>query len=153
MSKFSLSTHIAAPPEIVFPLLSDLEHAADNISGIDQIEVLTDGPMGAGTRFRETRTTFGKQTTEEMVVTAFDEPHGYTVECDSSGAHYVATYVLIPDIWGTTVKVDFDCQATTLLAKAMAPLTLLMMGPMKKCVEGDLEDVKQLAETQEWQEA
>ncbi|TWU20055.1 SRPBCC family protein [Bythopirellula polymerisocia] len=151
MAKFSISTHIAAPPEVVFPLLCDLEHTAENISGIDRLEVLTDGPIGVGTRFCETRTMFGKQATEEMEFTAFDEPHGYTVECNSCGAHYVATYELIPDIWGTTVKLDFDCQAMTLLAKAISPLSLFMMGPMKKCIAADLEDIKRVAEAQEWQ--
>ncbi len=150
MAKFSLSTHIAAPPDVVFPLLSDLQHAAENISGIEQLEILTDGPMDVGTRFRETRTMFGKQATEEMLVTAFDEPHGYTVECDSCGAHYVAAYELIPDIWGTTVNLEVDCHATTLLAKAMTPLSLLMMGPMKKCMAADVDDIKRLAEAREW---
>ncbi len=153
MSQFSLSTHIAAPPEIVFPLLSDIEHAAEQIAGIDHIELLTEGPVGIGTRFCETRTIFGKTTIEEMEITAFDDPHGYTVECDSCGAHYVVTYELVPDIWGTTVKVNFLCQPTTLFAMAMTPLSLLMMGPVKKSMEADLEDIKRLAEQREWQTA
>lgn len=153
MSKFIVSTHITAPREIVFAVLSDLAHTAENVSAIECVEILTAGPVGVGTRYRETRKMFGKTATEEFEITAFDPPHGYTVECDSCGAHYKTLHTLTPDVWGTTVEILFDCQATSLVAKLMSPLSLLMLGPMKKCIATHLADIKRVAEAQEHQPA
>jgi len=146
MAKFSMREHINAPPEIVFEVASDFHHAAENIEGIENLEVLTDGPIGVGTRFRETRVMFGKSSTEELEITEFDAPHSYVVASDSCGAHFRAEYRFVGDIAGTHVRLEFDCQPVTLVAKLMSPLSWLMMGPMKKCIAADLNDLKRIAE-------
>ncbi len=146
MANFTMSEHVEAPPELVFEAASDFHHAAENIHGIESLEVLTDGPIGVGTRFRETRLMFGKATTEEMEITAFDPPHGYVVENDSCGCHFRAEYKFVGDISGTNMRLEFQTEPRSLLAKLMAPLGKLMTGPMKKCIGADLADVKRLAE-------
>jgi len=87
MANFTIKTHFESPLEVTFELISDFEHAAEHIHAIRQLEVLTPGPVGVGTRFRETHKMFGKESSEEMEVTTFNAPHGYTVECDSCGSH------------------------------------------------------------------
>ena len=146
MVNFTIKKHYEAPLEMVFELISDFEHAAENIRGIERLEVLTPGPVGAGTRFCETRIMFGKESNEEMGVTSFDPPHGYTVECESCGGHYRAEYKLVSDIAGTHVRLDFDVRPVSLLAKLCTPLAWLMQGPMKKMVAADLDDLKAIAE-------
>lgn len=69
MTPIRMSTTIQAPPERAFAAFADFPHAARSVSGIERIEMLTDGPVGAGTRFRETRIMFGREATEEMKVT------------------------------------------------------------------------------------
>ncbi|MEM8946913.1 MAG: SRPBCC family protein [Planctomycetota bacterium] len=147
MAKFSISEHVTAPREVVFEVASDLHNAADNIQGIDSLEVLTDGPIGVGTRFRETRVMMGKSSTEEMEITAFDAPHSYVVETESCGCHFRCEYRFVGDISGTNVRLTFDTSALSFFAKLMAPLSSLMMGPMKKCVAADLADLKSVAES------
>ena len=147
MSEFAIKKHFDAPLESVFELISDFHHAAEHVRGINKLEILTDGPIGVGTRFRETRLMFGKESTEEMEVTAFDPPHGYTVECESCGCHYRAEYFLVGDIAGTHVRVTFTTRPLTLVAKLMSPLAILMIGPMKKCIEADLDDLQAVAES------
>lgn len=146
MAKFSMSEHVTAPPEVVFAVASDFRHAAEQIQGIESLEVLTAGPIGVGTRFRETRTMFGKSSTEEMQITEFDAPHSYVVETESCGCHFRCEYRFVGDIAGTNVRLNFETTALTLFAKLMSPLSALMMGPMKKCVNADLLDVKRVAE-------
>jgi hypothetical protein len=146
MSKFVFRMHITAPPEIVFRFASDFHRAAEHIKGIEKLEVLTDGPVGVGTRFRETRIMYGKQSTEELEVTAFDEPHGYTVECQSCGCYFRSKYFMVGDIAGTHVRMEMDCQPISLFAKLMSPISRLMMGSVKKCIEADLEDLRVVAE-------
>lgn len=146
MAQFSIGKHVEATREEVFTVASDFHHAAENIRGIEQLEVLTDGPIGVGTRFRETRKMFGKESSEVMEITAFDPPESYVVEAESCGAHYRAEYRFTSDIAGTHMRVTFDTQAVSWLAKLLTPLSMLMMGPMKKVIDADLEDVKAAAE-------
>ena len=146
MTNFSMSEHVTAPPEVVFDVASDFRHAANFIQGIDSLEVLTDGPIGVGTRFRETRVMFGKKSTEEMEITEFDAPHRYVVEGESCGGHYRFEYRFVGDIAGTNIRLNVETRALSFFAKLMSPLSKLMMGPMKKCIAADLEDVKSLAE-------
>lgn len=87
---------IHAPLERVFEMFSDIHHSADLVDAITRVEVLTTGSIGKGTRFRETRVMFKRETTEEMEVTAFDPPHSYTVEADSCGAHFTSTFRFEP---------------------------------------------------------
>ena len=147
MARFTIGKHVEARREEVFAVASDFWNAAKTISGIECLEVLTDGPIGVGTRFRETRVVFGKKSTEEMEITAFSPPDGYTVETDLCGVHYRAEYRFISDIAGTHMRVTFDAQPVSFWAKLMSPLSMLTIGSMKKCVDADLEDVKRMAES------
>ena len=58
MAQFTLKKHIEAPPERVFEVVTDLRGAPERIRGITKMEVLTEGPIGGGTRYRETRIMF-----------------------------------------------------------------------------------------------
>ena len=55
MAVISMSRHVDAAPNVVFDLCTDVEHFADHVSGIKKCELLTEGPVGVGTRFRESR--------------------------------------------------------------------------------------------------
>jgi uncharacterized protein YndB with AHSA1/START domain len=92
MPALTFTTEFAAPRERVFAAFTDLEHAAENVAAIVRVEVLTDGPVGRGTRFRETRVMFRREATEELEITAFDPPQSYTVEADSCGTHWRTTF-------------------------------------------------------------
>jgi ligand-binding SRPBCC domain-containing protein len=146
MASFTLNKRIEAPPPSVFTLFSDLANVADRIKSITKIEVVTPGPIGVGTRFKETRVMFGKECTEEMQITAFDPGQSYEVTCQSCGAEYRTLFRFTPDSGGTRVDVDFHTRATSLLAKLMVPLGWLMVGMVKKCVEKDVQDLKKVAE-------
>lgn len=146
MANFTMSEHVTAPPEVVFEVASNFEQAAETIQGIESLEILTEGPIGVGTRFRETRVMFGKRATEELEITAFDPPHSYVVEGESCGGHYRFEYRFVGDIAGTNVRLNVETRAISFFAKLMSPLAPLMIGPMKKCIAADLEDVKATAE-------
>jgi hypothetical protein len=146
MASFMLSKKIDAPPQAVFTLFSDLANAAGRIKSITKIEVVTAGPIGVGTRFKETRIMFGKECTEEMQITAFDPGQSYEVTCHSCGADYRTLFRFTSDGGGTRVDVDFHTRATSLAAKLMVPMGWLMVGMVKKCVEKDVEDLKKVAE-------
>jgi carbon monoxide dehydrogenase subunit G len=146
MTVIQVSTTIDAPIETVFALFSDLEHAPERIKAIKKLELLTPGPVGVGTRFRETRVLFGKEATEEMYFTVFEPSRRYEVRADSCGAAYRSVYEFRPQGSGTVVDVTFEARPVTLFAKLMAPVAFLMKGMLKKCLTADVEDLKRFAE-------
>lgn len=141
---------IAAPVEHVFERFSDIPSTAGVISGIESVEMLTDGPVGVGTRFRETRVMFGKEATEEMEFTEYQPPHHYVVEARSHGAHYVSSFDFKSINNGTDVTLTFSATPETVMAKIMS----VIMGPMmrksvSKCLTEDMTDMKAAIEAAE----
>lgn len=130
------------PRADVFRAFTDLEKAPERISAIQELEVLTDGPMQLGTRFRETRKMFGKEATETMTVSEFTPQEGYATQAESCGSRYRAAYAFeeLPD--GTRVKFSFDATPVTFVSRMMTPVMGLLFGRMmKKCFEQDLDDL------------
>ncbi len=149
MTKFSLTKHIDAPRETVFQLASDFRNAAEHVRGIKKVEMLTDGPVGVGTRFKETRVVFKREATEEMEVTVFDPPSRYVLECESCGCRYHTEFTFTTVGTGTDVEMVFDAKPLTFFAKVMS---FLMRPMMKMCLKEtgkDLEDLRVALEQRE----
>jgi carbon monoxide dehydrogenase subunit G len=142
MKPMTVSTVINAPPEAVFVACSDFANAAGRVRGITNVELLTPGPVGVGTKFKETRLMFKREATETMEVTAFDPPRRYEVGAHSCGMDFRSEFRFTPDGAGTRVDVTMVGTARTLFARLMSPLAGLMAGTMKKCVRDDLNDIK-----------
>jgi carbon monoxide dehydrogenase subunit G len=137
---------VEAPIEKVFDVFSDFPNAAQRIEGIERVEMLTDGPVGSGTRFKETRIMFGRETTEEMQVTNFEPNKSYLVEADSCGSHFQTEFRFSQEGNRTLVEMEMTTTANTLFAKLMSPLGFLMSGTMKKCMIDDINQLKQHCE-------
>ena len=149
MATLSLSTHIAAPRDRVFEAFSDVGRWADHVAGIVRVARVTEGPIGNGTRFRETRIMFKKEHTEEMEFAEFDPPTGYAVMAESCGSSFVTRFTFTDADGGTQVDMQTSTKALTFFAKLMAPLGALMMGPMKKLMAKDMRDFKRVIEAGE----
>jgi hypothetical protein len=148
MQPMEVSQTVDAPVELVFDAATDLPNAADRIRGIDAIEMLTEGPVGMGTRWRETRTLMGRTATEELAITAWDPPRGYAVEARSCGTNYRTVFAFDEIAPGTTrMTVSFTATPTTLAARIMVRFFAGMRGMMLKCLAADLADVKTHAES------
>ena len=139
----TVTKQINAPANAVFDKFTDFAHAAENVGGIESLEILTDGPVGKGTRFRETRIMFNRAATEEMEITAWEAGKSYTVEAESCGAHYATKFTVEPQGESSVVRMDMQVRPLTMTARLMAPLGWLMKGAMKKCLAADMDDLKQ----------
>jgi carbon monoxide dehydrogenase subunit G len=148
MSSFVVTKRVEAPPETVFDVATDLAHAAEHVRGIERIEMLTPGPVGVGTKWRETRQMMGREATETLEVKAFDRPRKYVVGCESCGCYFESEFNFVPSGNGTDVTLDVHTKALTLIAKIISPIGSLMTGKtMRKLLDGDLTDVKRVAES------
>ena len=146
MVGFTIKKRFEAPPERVFEVCTDLRNAARHINGIKKLEVLGDGPIGVGTRFRETRVMFKRECTEEMTITQFEPNKSYSLGATNCGCEYQTTFEFHPTGTSTRVDVTFKSIPKTLFAKLMSPLGRLLCGTMKKMFDRDMEDLKAYAE-------
>lgn len=142
MTTFEFSRQISAPIDTVFAATSDFAGAPERIRAIDKVEILTAGPVGVGARFRETRTLFGRQASEEMEVTLFEPPRRYAIGCVSCGCRYHSEFRFETKNGGTEVTMSFEAVPLTLFARVMAFLTKPMIKSMAKMCAQDLDDIK-----------
>lgn len=142
MAGFKTEKLIAAPPERVFAASSDFASAADTISAIEKMEVLTEGPVGVGTKFRETRKMFGKEAKETMEVTEFEPPRRYVLIANSHGSIYRSEYTFEPEGAGTRVTLSFEATPQTFMAKVLGVIFRLFLKKMISMCDADLEDLK-----------
>lgn len=147
MGLLTLSIHVDAPPERVFAAATDIPRAAERIRGITGIRMQTDGPVGVGTVWRETRVMFGKEHTETLEITAFDPPRSYSVGCDSCGVLWDSRFEFVPENGGTRVDLVMRSTPRTLWARVMGAVTTpLFRKALMRCIAEDLEDIKRHAE-------
>ena len=146
MAQFTVEKYIEAPREVVFDAALDLHSAAENIRGIEKLEVLTEGPIGLGTRFRETRIMFKKEATEVMEITVFERPSRYVFEAESHGSKYLTSYDLVQEGSGTKLVMVFSAEPQTFFAKVMGVVFSFMLKACMKEVEKDLDDLKSVIE-------
>ncbi|CAN5445557.1 hypothetical protein BH11PLA2_BH11PLA2_15400 [soil metagenome] len=140
----TVSKTIAAPVEKVFAAMADIPNAPSRIPAILKIEMLTPGPVGVGTMFKETRKMFGKEATETMEFTAFEPNQRYVLSADSCGGVHFDTEILFKtEGTGTRVEMNVNAEAKTFASRVMGTLMGWMMkGMMKKCLIADLDGIK-----------
>ena len=146
MTSLETSVVVRASPERTFEVFTDLERASERVRGIKRIEVLTPGPVGNGTRFRETRVMFGREATEEMRIAEFVPGRSFAMEADSCGAFFRTRFEFRGEGGSTRVTTRMEVEARSLFAKLMQPLSKLMMGSMKKAFAADLDDLRKACE-------
>ena len=143
MTGVTVSKQIAVSPERVFAALTDLRNLADRVSGIVRVEVLTDGEVRSGSRYRETRVMFKREATAEMVIAAFEPPTHYAMTCEESGCRYVTDTRIVPEEGGCRVEIRFEAEPIGFMARVMCKLMgRAMIGSCRKAIEGDLEDIR-----------
>jgi len=148
MMELSTSRDVSAPADAVWSVLTDLEGAADRISGILEIEILEGGgDFGIGTKWRETRKMFGREATEVMEVTELEPGKSYTTEANSHGAHYRSKMSVEPVGAGSRVTMTFAGEPHGTIAKVMAATVgKLFEGATRKAIQQDLADIAAAAE-------
>jgi carbon monoxide dehydrogenase subunit G len=147
MKPIVVSRDVAAKPDAVWSVITDLAGSPNVVSAIDRIEVLTEGPFAVGTRWRESRTMFGKSATEEMTVSALEPGRSYTVVADSNGVHYESSFVIEEAATGSRLTMTFGGEATSSAARVMGALmSPFLKGSMSKALAKDLDDLAAAAE-------
>ena len=143
-----VSIEIDAPKKVVWAVITDIENAVNNISGIKKIEIIKKPDLSLlGLKWIETREMFGKDATETMWVSKVENDSFYETSAYNSGCHY-KTILSVEELDGgkTLFKMDFSAIPDTLVAKLLSPLGFMFRGMIKKALMTDLEDIKKVAE-------
>jgi carbon monoxide dehydrogenase subunit G len=146
----NLTQHIHAAPDKVWAVISDIPGSAATLSGIDAVQMLSDGPYGEGTRWKETRTMMGRSETVEMWVAQVDPPRSTTVKALQGGADYTSRFSLAERDGGTDLTLTFaaDVVKPTVLSKiTMALFGKLGMSITRKALAKDLAEIAAKAES------
>ncbi|GAA2551182.1 hypothetical protein GCM10010435_21730 [Winogradskya consettensis] len=148
MSTVAVTRLIEAPVVTVWRVFTDLPRRREWLSTVTRVDMLTQGPFGRGTVWRETRTMAdGGEVTEEFRVRECAIPERFVVASPGLGADYRMTYSFTPVIegrhrGGTMVTVVQDGSPT---APAGRLLALVFGGLAARTVEGalrrDLDDL------------
>lgn len=142
MGRMNLSISINATPETVFATVSDVENSPNRIDWYEKVDMLTDGPVRVGTKWREIRRMYNKQSVEEWTMTAFESPHYFSACCDSQGYDVEWTMRVDPENDGSRLTLNMTTKPRTFIGKLMAPVEWLMSAMCKKMVRKDLESTK-----------
>ncbi|MEO0879149.1 MAG: SRPBCC family protein [Pseudomonadota bacterium] len=131
---------IAAPVEQVFRTIADIENFAEAIPDIVNIEILSEAKTGVGARFRETRVMKGREAKSVLEVTEYRENDMVRFVSDEGGAVWDSVFETAPDAGGGAIlTLRMEARPHSIMAHIMTPL---IMGMVRKAVEGDMDAVK-----------
>lgn len=151
-----LTRDIAAPPSVVWDIVSDIDGSPRVMRGIEQVERIP-GPGGAiiegyheGSAWRETRRMFGQSASEDMVVTQVDPEHSTTIETVAADMRYITSFHLEETPGGGTV-LTFEFSGDQPRQRGARQLALDIVGAVgravtKRIMAKDLTDIASAAE-------
>jgi carbon monoxide dehydrogenase subunit G len=147
MAKIKLSAEVGAPVDRIFELFTDIEHAAERVSGIKKIEVMSTGPFSLGYRWTETREVMGRLDSATMEISSFERNRSYTVTHHKggvfgSGVRIDTTFRFEPLPAGTEVSIEFELRPEGLPPGLLLPLEWALAGKVRDVLSDDLADLK-----------
>lgn len=103
MRTFTRSLTFASPPKKVFALLADVEQAKQWMPAIQSVEMVTDGPMGLGSSWVETRKVGRRVMRSPIKVTEFVPDKVFAIAVDQKMAAMAFRFELAKAGKGTAV--------------------------------------------------
>jgi uncharacterized protein YndB with AHSA1/START domain len=140
--KFTNTITINLPPAAVFAYLADLENLPGWNYAISQTRKTSDGPVGVGSRYRQTRT-LPTRSEEMFEVTEFEPDSRLSIRGGLGPFHGEASYLLAPTDDGTILTNTMDLHPSGAL-RLIAPLAA---SRIKSAVANNLEALKRVLET------
>ena len=101
--KWTYVAVLHAPPERVFPILTELDRISQWERGIQELAMVTPGPMQLGSRFREIRVSVGRRYEFLHQVTRYDRDRAFCIESVSGTIPFRGCRLLEPVERGTRV--------------------------------------------------
>ena len=131
----------------IWAAITNIENAAEIISGIEHIEVVEKPANGlVGLKWRETRMLFGKPATVEKWITDAAENEFYKTRAEDNGFVFVSTMRLSESSGGMTLTSSHETKPQGIVARLQSLPMFLFKGVVKKALVQDLNDYKTTVE-------
>jgi hypothetical protein len=131
----------------IWAAITNIENAAETISGIENIEVLEKPANGlVGLKWRETRMLFGKPATAEKWITDAVENEFYKTRAEDGGFVFLTTNRISAGSGGTTLTSAHETKPQGFGTRLKALPMFLFKGMIKKAILQDLNDIKSAVE-------
>jgi len=143
MKQITASRSIAAPVELVFDTVANIEQFRKAIPHIVKVEFLSDARSGVGTKFRETRLMKGKEATTDLEVTEYVENDRIRIVSDTHGTVWDTVFTVAAEGERTLLTLAMDINSYKLIAKITTPL---ISGMLTRALEADMDSVKEYCE-------
>src|SRR5882672_8318798 len=105
----------------IWAAITNIEHAAEIISGIENIEVVEKPASGlVGLKWRETRTLFGKPATVEKWITDAAEYEFYKTRAEDGGFVFLTTKSISESSDGITLAESHESKPQSIVARLMS---------------------------------
>ena len=131
----------------VWAAITNIENAAETISGIETVEVVEKPANGlVGLKWRETRMYFGKPATVEKWITDARENEFYKTRAEDNGFVFLSTMSISESSGGITLTSSHDSKPQGIVARLRSTPMFLFKGVVKKALLQDLNDIKSAVE-------
>ena len=82
--EFNVEAHFSAPPQEVFEALTRVNSFIDWMPNLKEVKVLSEGDIGEGTVYEETRRMFFRDATERFRISKYEPPNTLELTVDGS---------------------------------------------------------------------
>lgn len=138
---------INAPKPAVWAAITNIEHAAQFITGIEKIEILEKPATGlVGLKWRETRMLFGKPAAVDKWITQATENESYQTKAQDGDFVFLTTRRLSEINGVTTLTESHETLPQGMVARLMSLPMFFFKGTIKKFLLQDLSDIKKAVE-------
>jgi hypothetical protein len=140
---------VAAAPADAFDVVANVAEWPQVMRSVKSVEVLTSGPIRAGTRVREHRVMFGAEGPHELEVATIDRPNRFRLLVEHPDLHYELDH-LIDVVFGSggscRMALIFRSRPAAPTGEVLQPLmTPFMTVNLRDELERDLSDLADAA--------
>jgi carbon monoxide dehydrogenase subunit G len=143
MATIVVVREINASADVVFATVADPRRFAQAISGVTKLDILSNTASGAGTRYRQSRTMKGQETTMEFAVTDYARNERVRIVNETHGTVWDSLFTVAPSGTGTRLAMRMETRSKPIVARWLMPLICLFI---TKAVEQDIQAVKSCCE-------
>ena len=152
---FEVKQTVQVSKQEAFESLLDFDAAHHWKQGLVRIKRLDDGPIEAGSEWKETRRVFSKEAFEHFEVIEINEPEKIVLRCDGTKSttgqgQYIFTYQIASAGKSSQITLNGEIKDITGLAKLLGKLTA---GSFKKSSTTDLRALKHYLEKEGFNES
>lgn len=134
--------HAAVSPEKAWETIVAVERYPGVVGSYVSVEPITSDTRRVGTRWRQTRTVFGRRHAQVLEITEWDPPRAMTTTAVESGAIYTTRHRLDGGQDGTSIEVRFGVRSSNALATLFQRLLgARMLKSTESAMQRDLADL------------